>query len=300
MKLKDILLEDFYIPDYVKRIKSDCRPFFKLNEDLLRSGFTVWRVSKKERDQDVTKVPHRTRNKIQGDVWRTFFYREFKPPDLPNRNEMFSCQGENPSDDLRGTEYAIFPVGSNYKMVYHPDVKDFNRPKYMDIRVSSFSLTRGIRMDLNLGITPKELKDPSKVHSETFQEIRDEIGENLDILYKRFNIAYNGSDEARKYNFDRFEQLWNFLVDNRDYYEKFLERTYQVVDNMKNYWKGYFDGLVETKSLSKDMSNREVSVYAPDGVYYLRTNPRKFKKTDLKFFFLDKLSKEKRRELELD
>lgn len=300
MKLKDILLEDedFYIPDYVRKIKSDCRPFFKLNEDLLRSGFTIWRVSEKDRDQDLTKVPHRTREKIRGNSWRTFFYRKFKPSNLPFRNEMFSCQGGQPSNDLRGTEYALFPIGGKYKMVYHPDVQDFNSPRHMDTRVSNhFNLVHAIRTDLNLGIVPKRVKDPSKVDSERFQEIRDEIGENLDILYKRYRVARAGSDEARKYNFDRYNQLWKFLINNRDYYEEFLERTYQAVDDMKTYWKEYFSGVVETKSLSKDMSNREVSVYAPDGVYYFRTNPRKFRMTDTKIFFPDKLSKEKRKEV---
>lgn len=282
IRLSEILNKEEAERKWENVVKKECSYFIENSIDLLRDSFFLYRKSTSGRGT-IEHVEPRKRRRIQGNPWRTFFYRQFKPSGVHNRRKMFACQGGNSPKFMHGDLYKIFPVGTNYQLYYNPDVEDFNRNDLIEKhfkstdgsgqvsnRFSSLLLDRVVVNELDLegslsGVETVKDINVGDNFSEMIERIGKEKGNRLFGLLQTvfFNRGY-------KYDFGSNKQLYWFLLDHKKELKNILEETYELLETYRNYYEDYFSGLKSVDNVEKGMKDREVNVYAPQGVYYVR------------------------------
>ncbi len=138
--------------------------------------------------------------------------------------------------------YAVFPIGSNYKLHYASEVADFN------------SLNPHIRKSLD---PQEQIKNAKSNYGSLPKEVRDELKRAIDLYIEEKNGTYDKI-------IGLYEELWKvlkFLGEYRDDVKRRIEMLKEAAEN-------YFQNSKFTKQLPGE-EGLEVNVYAPNGWYYV-------------------------------
>lgn len=261
MKLRESRLRELIIEDVsdLDRLAEDCQYFIEKNENMLFKDFYLLRGSRK--NYGIVKKGFRRRKKVFS-PGLFYFYNQFKPSDVPKRDELLPCFG----DVIKGhfahmNSYLVFPVGSNYQMYYHPEVDDFNYNDIID--------------DYNLGSAPyKELyRKMENVYMEVGEIIRngggDEFPEDFFEDLQRVRNLYAHDDMEIVEIYRVYDVLVDILHEHWNIFDQHYPEVIRVYEEYRDYFKNYFSGLKSTQKLEDEMSGKEVMLYCPDGFYYL-------------------------------
>jgi len=243
MKLKGILTE-VENDKLVDKVKEECSNFISTNLTALESENYLMRgTDKAYRGKRVVKKDFRLRKKVKGSNFMTWLYEKWKPGSQPSRQEMVPTQ----FGDLTGmfstkNTFAVFPIGSNYKLHYASEVADFN------------SLNPHIRKSLD---PQKQIENAKSNYGDLPKEVRDELKRAIDLYIEEKSWSYGKIVEL-------YEELWEvlkFLGEYRDDVNRRIETLKKAAEN-------YFQNSKFTKKLPSE-DGLEVNVYAPDGWYYV-------------------------------
>lgn len=223
----------------------------------------------------------RKRKGLKGNKNLTYLFRKYKNSDIPSRRESFSAQGGKVSKrfEERGTEFKLFPIGNNYKICYHPSVEDFNYNELHFYYTKRLSILGRVKHEFGFATSERDVNEfidnphgkkwePTKKFKEMNRKEEKEIINKF--LRKYFEAVKQSVDSS--YNFDKMDDFFNFIENKKQNFKKYLPETIKVYENHLKYIKTYLSEYLCVQRLHNDMYNKELSVYAPNGVYYVGKN----------------------------
>lgn len=270
VRLKRILLEN----EQQEQFKKDCQPFLQQNEDQLRDGFFLKRASSNEYDS-FTKKGYRERKGVYSpDLY--YFYEKYKPSSAPSRKELIPTYGKAIADEAFQEEsynnYAVFPVGNNYKMAYNYYVEDFNYNDLLEKHgLDSFHCLNDF--GLNMGFLLGRISRSEQIQLPSEFEQAKIFAADIKCSVETEKVKRNYDDFFEFLELYSFEELKDKIdmdksLPDRDP-EYIHEEIKQNLKNYKEYFDDYFASFEVTQELKNSMIRREVGLYAPDGFYYV-------------------------------
>lgn len=253
MRLKNILLEN----ENKRKFLKGCKTFIKKNNSQIKSENYLYRGTKSDYENSLIKKDYRERREIRGSKYRFYLYEKFKPKKFPERKSLVPSQnGKLNSLWSDRNVYTVFPIGSDYKLVYADEVYDFNQENpYMPEYTNERGMT-DIDLQFMLHNLKWELKDSNP---KMFKELNDILED--EIPKKPVNIM-------KTYN-----RYWNFIKKYENYCcIKFIKENFSFSDLIqvsKDLASDYFENANLAQKIP-NMERLEVGIYAPDGFYYVK------------------------------
>lgn len=248
MRFKKLLFEDNTFDSLIK----DCAHFLDKTKNNLSSNFYLGRASPKNYNTPKFR-PERERKQIRGSKGAFYFYNKFRPSDIPPRHKQVPCLGGSVSDRFSGGEnnsYAVFPAGTDYKMIYTEGVPDFNFPKFRSIPESPHHVLT------------------TEYYTELRGEIDPEVDKDIDHVLSRIDSLKRGSKPKKIMK--AFDYLLDYMEGNEEL-KLVVSEAYDALENHREYWREFFSRTHTTQELTLKMDGLEVGLYAPDGFYYVST-----------------------------
>ncbi len=243
MKLKGILKEA-KSDQLVGKVKEDCSDFISVNRSALESGNYLMRgTDKAYRGDRIVKKDFRLRKKVKGSNFMTWFYEKWKPDSQPSRQEMVPTQfGELTGMFSTKNTFAVFPIGSRYKLHYTSEVEDFN----------------SLNPYINKFLDPQKQIEKAKLnYADLPEEVKDELKRAIDLYM-----------EEKSWNYDKIVELYEELWEVQKFLGKYRNDVKEEIERLKKSAENYFQNSKFTKKLPGE-KGLEVNVYAPDGWYYV-------------------------------
>jgi len=238
----------------LRDLKKDCQTFMEKSEAILSEDFYLARASKNDYN-GATFRPSRERKFIRGSNDMFYFYNKFRPSNVPPRHKQVPCTGGSVSGTFQSeaqNSYAVFPVGSRYKMIYTEGVPDFNSPSddelYKAPRSPLFTISEKYWNELNGEIESRWDREIGNMLSRVDQG---------DMSNKPGEIT------------SAFDYLVEFMLKYEEDIKHYFPEAYESLDEYKEYFEKFFSKTNVVDKLEKEMDGLEVGLFAPDGFYYL-------------------------------
>lgn len=278
MKLRNLLQEVMLESSAsLEDVIEDCSYFLDRNKNMLKVDGQYLIRGTPRTIAGYEKIPKRSRQSIKGNPFLYYFFETMKPANVPSRKEMIPCQGLKQSIAFRQMNpYSVVPIGSKYKLVWAPGIEDFNYNKIFGESGNIARLDSRMKSDWlwidNVAVRPEAYKfeDPP------FESLAEKWEPWLKELLMKSKKAIDTKDLENKEK--EIDIIIQSLRKYRDQVEHVFKNTYEGLDQLQVLMKSYLNRLDVTQKLEPAMYNTEVSVYAPNGFYYVRTeNMRKIK-----------------------
>ncbi len=250
----------------IKEIEENCEHFLSKNKKELRNDFYLVRGT--DGRFQVAKREFRTRNKVFS-PGLFYFYNEFRPSQIPKREELVPCFGNNVANIFSHKQkYAVFPIGSNYEMFFHPRIEDFN---YND-EIEKYDLGSAPFKKLHEEIS--SVFQQAKIIKDT--TVKEELPFSESFLKDLEDIYHTRAHDFMK--IEKINSIYNKTIKIIEKYKRVFEENFSdvlhILQEYQKYFEKYFSGLKETQNLQNEMDKKEVGLYAPDGFYYLSHDQR--------------------------
>lgn len=234
-------------------LTNECSHFINNNRQLLKDEFYLMRGT--EFTGNLDKRDYRERKKIRGSAYLYFLFETMRSSSMPSRKSLVPCTGGEVSSLFnRKAVYAVFPIGSNYEMVYTKGIEDFNQNDLNNEVYKVMDPFTEIKMEYYNTMGNKREMD-----QETFKDIGYVIGEVEHLI-----------DSKKPDNIIKgYKYLFDYLEEDREDLEKEIPEIYDQLEEAQKYMNEILQKTEVTKKLKQNMDGLEVGLYAPDGFIYV-------------------------------
>lgn len=256
MKLSNIakqILQEESLEEIEDVVKQECAHYIQKNRQFLSSGFHLMRGT--EYGGDLARRGFREREVIKGSSFLYYLFETMKPQNVPSRKTLVPCTGGEVSSFFENNYvYAVFPIGSSYKMVYTEGIEDFNHNDLNNDVYKVMDPFNEIEMEYWLADSGKREMD-----QDVFKDIGYVIGE-IDALIN----SKKPDNIVRGYNY-----LFDYLEENRNNLKEEIPEIYDQIEESRKYMSEFLNKTNVSETLRSEMGGLEVGLYAPDGFIYV-------------------------------
>jgi len=251
----------------IEEIEENCSHFLSKNKKELLDGFFLVRGT--DSGLQMAKREFRTRKKVFS-PGLFYFYNKFRPSQTPKREELVPCFGNNLANVFSHKQkYAVFPIGSNYKMFFHPRIEDFNYNDLIENHDLGSAPFKKLHEEIdNAFQRAKIIKDTTIEEELPFSE------PFLEDLEDTYHTRVHDFMKVEKIN-SVYDQILKVIQKYKQVFKENFPDVLNTLQEYQKYFEKYFSGLKSTQSLQNGIDKKEVGLYAPDGFYYLTYDLRR-------------------------